>query len=130
MDFFFSYNSACYVDNLQISSDWYRVGKIDEIRASGGYVHSPLWLQITADILERKVVVPEFTESSAIGAAFWALIGLGVVSGIEDLAKYTKVSAIYQPNHQNVETYHRTYEIYQELYQLLKGMYEKTAIGV
>ena len=104
------------------------VGKIHEIRASGGYVQSPLWLQITADILDRKVMVPEFTESSAIGAAFWALIGLGVVGGIEDLAKYTKVSSIYQPNQQDVETYQRTYEIYQELYQLLKGMYEKTAI--
>ena len=106
------------------------VGKVDEIRASGGYVHSPLWLQITADILDRRVIVPQFTESSAIGAAFWALIGLGVVDGIEDLAKYIKVSATYQPNQQNVGTYHRTYETYQELYQLLRGMYEKTAIRV
>jgi gluconokinase len=51
-----------------------------EIVATGGaLLHSPAWLQIMADVLERPVLVSAEAEASSRGAALLALEGLGAV---------------------------------------------------
>ena len=50
------------------------------IRATGGLTHSPVWLQIMADVFGRDLEVPESAEGSAFGAAAMALVALGMES--------------------------------------------------
>src|SRR5208283_3196100 len=38
-------------------------GEIRQIRASGGFTHSPFWLQMTADVLNRELAVPAWGET-------------------------------------------------------------------
>ena len=56
------------------------VGDIQEVRASGGYIQSQFWLQLMTDTLNCEVQVPNWGETSSLGAAFWSLLGTGVFS--------------------------------------------------
>jgi len=80
----------------------YRIAAIhDDLRplASGGYeihangsavLNSPLWLQIIADTLGRRVdAVDAHTEASAQGAAICALESLGVLEGLATMMPET-----------------------------------------
>ena len=55
------------------------VDQVKEVRATGGYVRSPLSLQIQADIFNFPISVPENYEGSSIGAAALAYLALGQV---------------------------------------------------
>lgn len=57
--------------------------KIDELRIDGGGARSPLWRQIQADIVGKKVVIPQLAESTSVGAAILTSCGTNCYSGIE-----------------------------------------------
>ena len=48
-----------------------------ELRADGGAVANAWLMQFQADVLGRPVVVPEVSETTALGAAFLAGVGAG-----------------------------------------------------
>lgn len=52
-----------------------------EVRLIGGGANSALWRQITADVLDLPVIVPEIPEAAAFGAALQALWCLGSMNG-------------------------------------------------
>src|SRR5581483_9234622 len=62
--------STCYWlrDNLEFSE---RVlsEPISELRAVGGAVKNPFWLQAKADVTGRRIQVPELNEATCLGAA-------------------------------------------------------------
>ena len=66
---------------------------IGEVRASGGFVHSPLWLQITASALQRELRLPSSGETSSWGAAAWALIGAGALGSLEEAGAQVEVKS-------------------------------------
>ena len=90
--------------------------KITELRASGGFVKSALWLQILADVFNIKVLVPAAVESGALGA---------VMLGTEALAIKTEFShqtlAAYTPIEKNHKIYEASFKKFERLYDLLKG---------
>ena len=51
---------------------------IPEIRVDGGPTHNSYLMQFQSDILQKKVVIPEYEELSGIGAAYAAGIGAGI----------------------------------------------------
>ena len=53
--------------------------RLAELRADGGAVANAWLMQFQADVLGRPVVVPEVSETTALGAAFLAGIGTGDV---------------------------------------------------
>ncbi len=58
----------------------------DSLRVDGGMAQNDWLMQEVANILDLRVERPEFTESTALGAAFLAGLGAGTVASIEDLA--------------------------------------------
>jgi autoinducer 2 (AI-2) kinase len=74
----------------------------DSITFASGASNSPLWCQIVADVLGVTVKVPLIKESTALGAAFCAGVGIGIVSSLQDATeKYVKIEHVYSPNAQN-----------------------------
>ncbi|MBN1524005.1 MAG: xylulokinase [Spirochaetales bacterium] len=68
-----------------------------EIRLIGGGANSSVWRQITSDILELPVVVPELQEAAALGAALQALWALEISRGkAVDIAEITDEHVILQ----------------------------------
>lgn len=92
------------------------VGPAREIRAAGGYVRSPLWLQIVADTLGRPLQLVDSPEASALGAAQLAMLGTGMVGRFEDLAGMIDTAGTVEPDLKRHALYGRLYEVYQSLY--------------
>ena len=89
-----------------------------EIVASGGaLLHSPAWLQIMADVLDRPVAVSGIQEASSRGAALLALESLGAVPDLGKIPDF--ISAVQQPMAQRHVLYLEAMERQQNLYQKL-----------
>jgi glycerol kinase len=70
---------------------------IDVMRVDGGAVVNEFLMQFQADILGIPVDVPEIHETTALGAAFLAALGIGDVSGLEEIAAKWKLARRYEP---------------------------------
>nr|HMN61597.1 gluconokinase [Anaerolinea sp.] len=68
-----------------------------DVRASGGFVHAPLWLEITASALNRRLRLPAFGETSCWGAAAWAAIGSGALESLEAAGALVQIDGEMAP---------------------------------
>lgn len=110
-------------------------GPATEIRVAGGFTRSPLWLQIVADVLGRRLHLVESPEASALGAALLALRGAGIVERFEDLAPLVDAtsdaggdgSAEIAPDGQLHARYARLYEVYQRVYEAVRPSFDAIA---
>jgi gluconokinase len=90
---------------------------VEEVRASGGFVHSPLWLGIMASALRREIHVPAWGETSSLGAAAWALIGAGELNSLEEFGPLSPLEKSCQPTEADAAVYDQLYAIYTQVYQ-------------
>jgi len=100
-------------------------GKIREIRGSGGFLRSPLWIQIMADVCGRQLLVPQVIETTSLGAVFLAMYALGHIRNLREVRGYVPIKGSYIPNVKNHELYLRLFEIYQAVYQGVAGQFSE-----
>jgi gluconokinase len=98
------------------------IGPIDRIYASGGFSRSPIWLQLMADIFQKKVVVTGSADASAVGAAQLGFYALGVLPGLDAAASLVKVESVYEPDAGRAAVYADNYGVFTELYSRLKDL--------
>jgi gluconokinase len=98
------------------------IGSIDRIYASGGFTRSPIWLQLMADIFQKKVVVTGSADASAVGAAQLGFYALGIFSGLDAVASLVKVESVYEPDAGRAAVYKHNYGVFTELYGRLKDL--------
>jgi glycerol kinase len=67
------------------------------LRADGGAANDDLLMQIQADVLGRPVVRSAVTETTALGAAFLAGLGVGLWSGLDDVAERWRANRMFEP---------------------------------
>lgn len=89
--------------------------------ASDGGAKSPLWCQISADVLGKTICAYPEHPGSALGVAFLAGMASGAFGAWEDVRLFLGEKRIYQPNAANVPIYDKAYKIYRELYVQLRG---------
>lgn len=99
--------------------------EVNQIRASGGFTHSELWPQIIASVLNHDLVIPTFGETTSMGAAFWALMGMGVVDRFEDLHSLVPIANTFPPNPKEALLYDSLFQIYMQLYFELAASFEQ-----
>ncbi len=99
--------------------------KIDKIRVSGGGSQSKNALQLTADIFNMKVEKPHTFETSALGAAINAAVGLKIYPDFETaIEKMCRIGETYEPIPENVRIYDQLYKrVYSRMYRKLKPLY-------
>ena len=88
---------------------------VDHLYATGGFIESPDWLQMLADLFGRKVAVSPGTEHAALGAVRigWASRGVSVPATETD----PEIFAPVMERH----TYHqRQFALSEKIYDLLK----------
>lgn len=95
-------------------------GEIKDIRVSGSFTKSPLWLQIMADIFEQNLTLPQNSEGAAFGAAILGFISSGELANIEATSTLIKPKKVYVPNQDNFATYEELFTIYHNLYTKLQ----------
>jgi gluconokinase len=95
------------------------IGPIQHIYASGGFTHSPLWLQMIADIFGRTVYTTGGADASAVGACILGAYALGVIPGLEDASRLVRIEHGYEPRQ---DIYGPSYKTYTQLYLRLKDL--------
>lgn len=90
-------------------------GKIIQINVSGGFVYSPEWLRILADITGKRLVIYQTNDASAIGATYLARKSLGLIADYRAILKPNKAEVI-EPNLQNHAVYQRYFKLFKKLY--------------
>jgi gluconokinase len=91
-------------------------GPAREIRISGSFTRSELWMQMLADVLGQDVHNPSIQEGAAFGAAVLGFVSAGVLNDIADTARLVTVARSFKPAPQAAERYRRLYRIYEQVY--------------
>ena len=68
------------------------------LKVDGGASNNNLLMQIQANLLEVDVIRPQTTETTAIGAAFFAGLATGYWESIESLAEIWSIDQIFSPD--------------------------------
>lgn len=98
----------------------------DEIVLTGGAAKGQLWPQILADVLGSRVQVPTIKESTALGAALYAGLGIGVYPDVESAARdIVGFERTFEPNREARETYGKLYDQWRRVYERSLAMVEE-----
>ena len=104
------------------------LGKITQVRASGGGTKSAIWRQILASVLEAELVTVNTTEGAAYGAALLAGVGAGMWPDVSSACiENIRVTHKTLPDEAQVNVYHKMYPLYQELYPTLRSSFAKSS---
>jgi glycerol kinase len=71
---------------------------LNELRVDGGATANNLLMQFQADILGVSVVRPNVAETTALGAAYLAGLGVGIYSSKEEIAAHWQRDRVFTPN--------------------------------
>ncbi|MBK0378799.1 gluconokinase [Mucilaginibacter segetis] len=94
--------------------------QVKEIVISGGFISSPVWVQLLADITGKKLVLLQSEDSSAIGAIFLAMEALGVDTQFIH-SKEASNRDVITPDMHNHLLYNKIFPVYKRLYADLKS---------
>lgn len=100
---------------------------ITELRVSGGGSQSRSALQLTADIFGLPTAKPHIYETSGLGAAVDAAVGLGLHPDFKTAVEaMTHIGEVFAPDQKNHALYSALYhDVYKRMYRRLKPLYER-----
>lgn len=101
--------------------------KMQRLRVAGGGSQSDAAMQLTADIFGLPAERPHTYETSGLGAAIDAAVGLGLHPDFETaVQRMTRVGTVFYPNPQTQALYDRLYnEVYRKMYARLQPLYHR-----
>jgi len=100
---------------------------ITELRVSGGGSQSDAAMQLTADIFDLPAARPHIYETSGLGAAIDAAVGLSLHPDFDTAVReMTHVGEVFAPNPKTRDIYEGLYNrVYKQMYGRLKPLYEE-----
>lgn len=96
---------------------------VRRILAADGGSRSPVWMQITADIIGDAVQVVSGDAASAVGAAFVAGKSVGLFRSWDEVGRFAALGPRYQPRTEAHRRYRDGYRVYRELYERLRTLF-------
>jgi gluconokinase len=115
----------CYQLNSVVELLANLTGPVSEIRATGGFTKSEVWVKILADVLGKPLGVLEHSQGSALGGAFLAWYALGQINSLEECAKLVPLAHVEQPDEARIARYQDGYTLFKELVILGDSAYLK-----
>jgi sugar (pentulose or hexulose) kinase len=100
---------------------------VRELRVAGGGSQSDAAMQITADVFGLPASRPHTHETSGLGAAIDAAVGLGLHPDFETaVSRMTRVGRTFEPDPKASRVYEGLYRrVYLQMYRRLKPLYEE-----
>lgn len=93
---------------------------VETVYVSGGFIESPLWLQMLTDIINKKVKVFYGADASSLGAAFMGMKAIGLIKDWSDAKQFIETSKEFTPDIVSNKQYLRNFRVYEHLYDKLK----------
>lgn len=110
----------CFVLNQLIRSLEERSGSIKDICISGGFIQSPFWIQLLADITGKRLHVTASADASALGAIFMGMFATGHLISFAEVKKYIHLVSLYEPDAMKHEEYIYLSTLFDTIYPKLK----------
>lgn len=96
---------------------------IEKIIAIGGGAKSNIWLQIKADITNKKIITLENSEAASLGAAMLAGIAIGEYKNHKDaINTAVRFKNVIKPQKKFLKDYEKRYKVYKEIYTVNKEL--------
>jgi len=96
---------------------------VNELRAIGGGAKSRKWLQLKADLYNKRVASLKVSEAVSLGTAMLAGVAAGEYSSIEEAVKTTvKIKEIFYPQEKRARMYEEKFQIYKDIYPALRDL--------
>ncbi|MBL4676125.1 MAG: gluconokinase [Mucilaginibacter sp.] len=93
---------------------------VNELVISGGFIASPVWVQMLADITGKRLVLLQSDDASAVGAIYLAMDAMGIdINAI--MKKEAKAQTVIEPDMKVHQTYQQMFRIYKGLYSSIKA---------
>ena len=100
--------------------------EINELYITGGGAKSEVWGQITADVLNRELLVLDSSEGPGFGAAMIAGVGCGMFGSFKEAKNMAvKVGRRISPNLESHAVYNKYYDIFIGLYKANREIFAK-----
>ena len=116
------YNMRWIVENIEEVYGF----RPNPLRTMGGGAKGLPWVQIVADITGRTLeCVAEPQQTTALGAAYLAMVGLKWLPSIEAVKKLIQVTHTVQPQESTQPIYDELYSVFKQIYPQLKGIYHR-----
>src|SRR5574343_290783 len=98
---------------------------IERVRVSGGGSQSDAAMQITANIFNLPCERPHLYETSGLGAAIIASVGLGLHADFATAVRaMTRIGQVFLPEPEHARTYEQLYRrVYCRMYERLQPLY-------
>lgn len=100
---------------------------VTRLKVSGGGSQSDAAMQITADVFGMAAERPHTFETSALGAAIDAAVGLKIYSDFPSAVKaMTRTGRVFEPIKENHSLYDNLYKrVYLKMYRQLKPLFKE-----
>ena len=98
---------------------------IKSLRVSGGGSQSRVAMQVTADVFGIPTAKPSIYETSGLGAAIDAAVGLGLHNDFQSAIRaMTHIGEVFDPDMETHKMYDALYrQVYKKMYKHLKPLY-------
>ncbi len=122
-----AFNLRWIIENLEKDFGF----SIPHLRIIGGGSQNESWMQIIADITNRKIETTTHPKlAGALGAGMCALVGLGIMNSLQDVKKLVTPQRIFIPNSHNSVLYNRQFKSYKDIYKMNKDLYRRINTGL
>ncbi|MDE0089487.1 MAG: FGGY family carbohydrate kinase [Candidatus Poribacteria bacterium] len=97
--------------------------EINEVRAIGGGAKSEKWLQLKADMFNKKVIALDISEGVCLGTAILSGTAIGKYSSIEEAVDLlVKSQKVYYPREEIAQQYDEKLKVYEQIYPALRDL--------
>lgn len=91
---------------------------VTELRATGGGARAKAWLQMKADILNKRIITLGEAQSGTLGCIMLAGTACGLYQSLEEAAEiFVKPGKEYLPNQERHQEYQKYYQKYKKMYE-------------
>jgi xylulokinase len=106
--------------NLRIAEE--AGAKVDELVLNGGPTRSGMWNTITANVTNKRLIVPDIGDAAPLGDAILAATGAGIYGDpTEPLADLVTVKEVVEPDQRLHARYESFFDVWDRLYTDLRG---------
>lgn len=100
--------------------------RLDGVRVVGGGASSEVWMQMLADVLQRRVVVPGRPRYvGALGAYYCGTVALGEAADLSTVNREVAELRVFEPNPDHAAVYDRLFLLYRDIHPALAGLYDR-----
>lgn len=93
------------------------------LHATGGGAHSPVWMQMKADMLNLPVTALSTVDAGTVGSAMLTGVAVGCFKDLKDAAAHmVEKKKVYEPDAKMHEKYQKLYERYRRLYKAVRPL--------